>query len=60
MDPLIKELLNYSVLGIVVIGLSIVVKTLYHESKSKEEKWNNTIQGNTDVLHEIKRILERK
>lgn len=67
MDPITKELLNYGVLGVICVVLGLVVRFLYKENKAdrhaahgEREASRITLQGNTDVLHELKRILEKK
>lgn len=60
MEPLTKELLNYSVLGIVCLVLGKVVHFLYKEMKSDRQDWQKTLEGNTEVLKDLKGLLERK
>lgn len=65
MDEVTKELLNYSVLGALVVVLFKTVHFLYKDVKAEREsaklereKTLEAIKGNTDVLHELKRLLE--
>lgn len=72
MDEVTKELLNYSVLGALVVVLSRVVHFLYKDVKAEREAaklerekaldairgTTDAVKGNTDVLHELKRLLE--
>lgn len=65
MDEITKELLNYSVLGVLVIFLAKTVHFLYKDvkaereaAKAEREKMIEAVNGNTDVLHELKRLLE--
>lgn len=67
MDPVAKELLNYGVLGIVVVVLAGVVRFLYKEmkvdraeAKTERETMRITVEGNTGALQEIRRLFERK
>lgn len=67
MDPLVKELLNYGVLGVVVIVLAGAVRFLYKEmkadrieAKTEREAMRVTVEGNTGALQEIRRLFERR
>lgn len=72
MDAAVKELINYGVLGVAVIALAWLVRFVwaYTQQKEKEAKEERdaarvereamieAVKGNTDVLHELKRLLE--
>lgn len=65
MDDATKELINYGVLGVVVIGLVWTVRFLWThiqelrtEAKAERDASLAALKANTDVLHELKRLLE--
>lgn len=67
MDPVTKELLNYGVMGLGLIVAGWVIRFLYKETqaarveaKIERESMRQSLDGNTNVLRDIQRLLERK
>lgn len=62
-----KELLNYGVLGAVVIGMAAYIYFLHRQHSKEREEWkktadrfNDTVKDNMGVIHEIRGMLTRK
>ena len=65
MDETIKALLNYGVLGIVVIGLAYWIKYLSDQAREERKEWqklaekiNESQNKNTDILSALKTLIE--